>query len=452
MGHYTGAEKLYETQRMLRAWGRRKLPNRGVDRIYENLMRNIGITKQLAKQEPVDQVMIGYYNCVAKADREILYACDKGLPLVESWGIANEVIQAMGITTMSSSDIVAAHLPFDDGVSYQHMDDMPLPDDFCTLVRAACYGVSEHIAPTPKAIIGMPIPCDGLAMYNQVIATDSEWSKVPQYQVDGIYGTSPEEYQRFADEYRRIEEWLEGLFPGYKVDYDRLREIVREKNKQYEIWHEYNRLMRAKPAPGFSFKIGCVGWQGTQHLIQGDPEMTAVLQLLLDQTEQTYRAGVSPIGQEKIRICWPDLKPTWFPQLAEWLAKEYGAVVVMDNEGIDPYEPLDDTTPEAMYYSLAKNYVDTTPMVRQSRGEVQFFIDDLVYGVQEMGADCVIWPGHRGHKDQAASSKLVSDMCRQLGVPMLHLNTDLFDHRYTPFENVVRQIAEFFEATGLAQK
>lgn len=450
---YTGLEKVtHEVPHMIHAWSRRRMPNRGIDRNYENMMRDQGIAKQMSEGEQPNLPMAGYYNCAANHEAEIIYAYEQGLPLVETWGIGNELMQAAGIKTMCSADIVATHLPFDEGVAYKGMDNLPLHDDFCSLVRSAVYGVSEHIAPTPRAVIGMPVPCDGLAMYNQVIANDPEWSKVPFYSVDAFYGDSEEEYQKFAAETKHIMEWLEGVFPGYTVDYDYLREIIREKNKQYDIWHEYMQLMRSKPAPGLSFMIGVIGWQGTQHMIQGDPNMTAAMQLLLDQTTQLYKAGVSPIGKEKIRICWPDLKPVWFMPLAEWLAKEYGAVVVCDNEGIDPYEPLDDTTPDKMIYSLSKNYIDNTPMIRQSRGSVKFFMHDLVYGVQEMGADCVIWPGHRGHKDQAASSKLVSDMCKQLGVPLLHLNTDLFDPRYTPLDNVMHQIAEFFEVTGLAQK
>jgi benzoyl-CoA reductase/2-hydroxyglutaryl-CoA dehydratase subunit BcrC/BadD/HgdB len=452
MPQYTGIEKLtHEVPHMLHAWSLRAKPNRGIDRDYENMMRNHGIADTMSKGENANLAMAQYYTCAEKHEAEIIYAYEQGLPLVETWGICNELMQAAGIKTMCSADIVATHLPFDDGVAYKGMDNMVFADDFCSLVRSAVYAVTEHIAPTPRAIVGMPIPCDGLAMYNQVIANDPEWSKVPIYNLDAFYGRSEAEYEQFAQTNKDIMNWLEEIFPGYTVDYDLLREIIREKNKQYEIWHEYNRLMRSKPAPGMSFMMGCLGWQGTQHLIQGDPAMTQALQTLLDQTTALYQAGVSPIGEEKIRVYWPDLKPVWFMPLAEWLAKEYGAVVVCDNEGIDPYEPLDDTTPDKMIFSCAKNYVDTTPMVRQSRGDVKFFMDDLVYGVQEMGADCVIWPGHRGHKDQAASSKMVADMCKQLGVPLLHLNTDLFDPRYTPLENVTRQIGEFFEATGLAK-
>lgn len=40
---------------------------------------------------------------------------------------------------------------------------------------------------------------------------------------------------------------------GAKYDVEKLREVVEETNKQYEIWAEVNELMRASPAPMPSF-------------------------------------------------------------------------------------------------------------------------------------------------------------------------------------------------------
>ena len=63
--------------------------------------------------------------------------------------------------------------------------------------------------------------------------------------------------------------------------------------------------------------------------------------------------------------------------------------------------------------------------------------------------DCVIWPGHMGHKDGSASTGIMREICQELKVPYIHIGLDLFDRRYTTPDECKDKLSKFFSAMGL---
>ena len=288
-------------------------------------------------------------------------------------------------------------------------------------------------------------------MFTQLTKNDPVWGKLPDFQFDAPYYDNDETWKYLADELRRYIAWLETeVCPGHKFDINTFRPILAKQEYIMELWHEFNRLMMCKPAPYSGWRFGDVAWKCTQHIPIGQKKTVALFERMVAETEEKVKNGVGFVPNERIRIYWPDLRPQWSYKLEDWLAKEYGAVVVCDNQSIDPYEPIDLSTEQTIFEGLAKRWLLSTPMVRQSHGGPDVQLQDLIYGVKEFQADCVIWPGHRGHKDQSASANMMRECCRDLGVPLLHLNTDVFDERITPLDKIKQQISEFFENTGLA--
>ncbi len=102
-----------------------------------------------------------------------------------------------------------------------------------------------------------------------------------------------------------------------------------------------------------------------------------------------------------------------------------------------------------MLLGLARRNLAEVPMIRQARGTVDVMIEDITRISRDYACDCVIFPGHAGHKDQSASVAFLREACRDLRLPLLTLSVDLFDPRFTPMGVVRRQISEFFDAHGL---
>ena len=91
-------------------------------------------------------------------------------------------------------------------------------------------------------------------------------------------------------------------------------------------------------------------------------------------------------------------------------------------------------------------------MIRQARGSVDVMIGDITRIAKDYKCDCVIFPGHVGHKDQSASVGFLKEACRDLKLPLLTLTVDNFDPRYTTLDVLKRQISEFFEAHQLGRR
>ena len=322
-----------------------------------------------------------------------------------------------------------------------------LGTDMCTLIRLGISNMQAGRLPLPTAFIGLLSPCDGVDMLHQAIARDKYWRKVPTFCTDPPYSQNDLSIDFHADELRLMVKFIE-KHTGRRLDIDRLREVIKESNKQYELWAEYNELRRAVPCPHSAAK-GAQAWNVSQSFMVGDPRGTEWFQRLIDITEQRVRDGKGNVPDERIRLFWFDIPAVWIPELTEWLKAEWRACIVMDMTGYAPYTLIDTSTEESMFRGLAKRNLCDLPMVRQVRGTADTLVNDIVRVVKDYKIDCVVWPAHMGHKDGAASIGIMRQVCRDLGVPFLALGLDLFDKRYTSIDVLKNRFSEFFSTMGL---
>ena len=121
----------------------------------------------------------------------------------------------------------------------------------------------------------------------------------------------------------------------------------------------------------------------------------------------------------------------------------------MDMFGYTPYTLIDTSTEDSMFKGLAKRALFDAPMMRQYGGAANSFLSDISRIVKDYKIDCVVWPGHMGHKDGAAAVGMMRETCREIGVPFLHIGLDLFDWRYTSVDEIKDRFSKFFTAMGL---
>jgi GTP:adenosylcobinamide-phosphate guanylyltransferase len=88
-------------------------------------------------------------------------------------------------------------------------------------------------------------------------------------------------------------------------------------------------------------------------------------------------------------------------------------------------------------------------MIRQARGVADNFLSDIRRVIKDYKIDCVVWPGHMGHKDGSANVGMMRETCRELGVPFLHIGMDLFNKKYTSVDEIKDKFSQFFTAMGL---
>ncbi len=215
----------------------------GLERIIEyrdRLQAVIGMFKQ-APPEQQNPVLIGLFSLILEGNEKTIDCVENGKPFVSSWyGNAPEIYTSMGIHFINPVFDILAHMNLTKLYDLEQADKiLSLPDDICSLIRLGAYAVQERLLPRPTAVIAMLQPCDGELMLHQSFQNSEAWGGVPIYALDPVYGSTDEDFQYFAGELKRMISFLEDI-SGHKFDVDKLREVVEETNRQYEVWSEYN--------------------------------------------------------------------------------------------------------------------------------------------------------------------------------------------------------------------
>jgi len=332
-------------------------------------------------------------------------------------------------------------------------ENMGIGTDLCTAIRLPIYYIENGLMPVPTAVLGLLYPCDGAPMLHQVLEHNKAWKDVPIYSCDPPYTSDERAVEYFADELRRMADFLQ-KHTGKTLDMKKLVEVCEESNRSYALWQEYNELRRNVPCPHGWGLGGAQAFAISQCFVAGDPRCT-------DWFRQLYKCGELKIREgkgasetegwkERIRLFWFDIMPYgWIFELMPWLENEWGAVIVMDMFSNFPYTLIDTSSEKTIFHGLAKRNLLDAPMIRQARGTAENFSNDIRRIVKDYKIDCVIWPGHMGHKDGAATTGIMRETCRELAVPFLHIGLDLFDRRYTSPDEVRDKVSEYFRGMGL---
>jgi len=422
---------------------------RGIERFTEYTNRIKGIIQQIENSPAPNPVQIALFKLMVEQDESIIDAAVNGKHFLSTWyGNAPEICSAMDIPSFCVVDNLLAHQPFTADLAA--IDANIVPDDMCGLIKLGAYAVDAGLVPTPTGIIAMLEPCDAQSVLHEAWLNCDEWKNVPSFGLDPSYRSTDQDWQYFVGELKRMIQFLENL-TGKKFSYSKLKTVLEETNKQYELYDEYNQLRKAVPCPAGSFQAAQVCWYITQHIKAGHPGATEIIKMLLMDAESRYKQGKGWLEKENSRALWADLAGTVCGQVGEWLEKEHGINVVMDFQSYTPYSHIDTSSEESMLLGVAKRNLNEVPMIRQARGNVDLFVEDVTRIVKDYKIDFVIFPGHVGHKDQSASIAFLREACRDLGVPLLPLTMDIFDPRYLPMDKLTKVFDEFFETHQLGK-
>ena len=422
-----------------------------LERVFEEIATYDAIVQMLeATPNELSHLHLPLARNVLQQHRRTVACVEEGLPLAASYFTnAPEIFTAM--------DIHWFHLiaqSFGGGMENPHMmedlegaDRLAVARDVCTLLRLGLYYLDAGVLPKPTMVVPLLEPCDGVIGLHEAIRRHKEWRDIPTFTPDPPYHNDPRSIAYYADELRRMVAFLEEQ-TGRGLEPDRLREVVEETNKQYALWAEYTELRRSAPCP-HSHILAMACFALVQTAGSGDPAHTRWYRDLVEDAEKRIRENNPEVPGQRIRMLWYDVQPIWFNDLAPWMEQEWGVCVVLCMFSYAPYTTIDTSSPETIFQGLAKRNLVDPPMVRQARGVADNFLSDIERIVRDYRIDCVVLPGHMGHKDGSASISLMRDKCRDIGVPFLYIGCDQFDRRYTTIEEIKDRISSFFRAMDL---
>ena len=430
----------------------------GTERAQEYVDRLTAIVGQMksAPAEAQNPVIIALFEMFIDWNKQKIEAVRNGSPLVCTWyGNIHEVYAGMGILAYNPVVDLMMHLGFTDYADAKKCDSFPLDQNICSLVRYAVYAVHNRLLPRPKAFISMSEPCDGQLMLHQAFHQSDFFKDIPYFQIDPTYGHEDSDFEYVAEQIYDMIAFLE-KHTGAKYVFEDMAKVVEESNKQYRVLKELGDCMKQTPAPLPSFVVPEVCWPLTQHLPAGDPKATHIMEMLLGAAKMNLQNHVAAVPNEQIRVLWPDLDPLWNGPISEWMAKEWGAVVVNSFQGYaDQYHMVDTSDEHKMFFGLARRATAEVPMIRQGRGWVDVFVEDVTNMISSFNCNAVIASGHMGHKDVAGQGAFLKKVCKDMDVPVLSLTSSLFDERYLPFDRMKNDIDNFFSTCGfkrLSQK
>jgi hypothetical protein len=389
------------------------------------------------------------------AKERVVQAVENDEPFIGGYFCnAPEIFTSMGLPwfMVMETPFLAASGPF----ITQDVDgaeEMGLGPDLCTAIRLPIYYIENNMMPIPSCCLGLIYPCDGAPMLHQVIMHNSNWKDVPLYSCDPPYTSDERAVEYFADELREMTVFIE-QHTGAKLEMDNLVEVCERSNQVYSIWQEYMDCRKHVPCPHGWEMGGAQCFAISQCFDVGNPKGVAWFEQLIDVAEDRIKKGIGAVDKEgwkeKVRLFWFDIMPYgWVYEFMPWLEEELGAVIVNDMFGNFPYSLIDTSSEKTIYSSLAQRNLVDAPMIRQARGTAENFANDIRKIVKDFKVDCVVWPGHMGHKDGAATVGIMRETCRDLDVPFLHIGLDLFDKRYTSIDEVKDKVATFLKGMGL---
>jgi len=227
---------------------------------------------------------------------QIINCAEEGKPFIMGYFCAApEIYEAMGLPwyMVMATPFLAASAPYltDD---IDAAEAMGLGTDWCTACRLSLYYIEAGLTPKPSALIGLIHPCDAGNMLHQAVARNQNWRDVPVFSLDPPYFENDRGIDYYASEMRRMVGFLEE-HTGHKSDIDRLREVCKESNRQFELWIEYTQLRRAVPCPhGWGMGGGqCFGV--CMCLGVANPRGTAWMKRLVADTEKRVKEGIGPV-------------------------------------------------------------------------------------------------------------------------------------------------------------
>jgi hypothetical protein len=306
-----------------------------------------------------------------------------------------------------------------------------------------------------------PGVCDTNA---NAFAFASSYLEKPCYQLNypqKLHDGRTSRYQ--VDDYQVLIKFLEEQ-TGNKMDYDRLKAVLLEVEKQDTIIADMEDMQMAVPCPVPPLYNMFI--YAGRFICSGLPEYTLALEKMREVVRKNVDAGVcglkSKIEKRRLYLCyidhytvdmafWKWLDDKGISHLGSILSKTFmeGTAYTKDLEG-SAYK-MDTSSEAAMLNSIAQLNA-RLPMVRSIRGpydQPNMWLDETIAVARAYKADCIIYNGTPGCRNTWGMVKPFARDLEKMGYPTFIMYDDAFDDRVESWENTKARLEEFFSVRGL---
>ncbi len=422
----------------------------------ENGLKNMyGIIEMLQGQvefletNPFEEAHLskGMAEYCIKGYEDIVEAIEKGRPMVGGHPhVLPEISISMGLVPVNiyaSSILLQSHGGDEEWTkAIEEAENMGVPTSICSALRATAYIIETGLSPTPDVLISTTHYCDSLPTVFEIVNNHKKWGKIPMFLFDAPYILDARGLDYIATEVERFVLFLEE-HTSRRLDVDRLRDVIEESNKQFLLWHEWQELRRAVPCPHSSVMLAAP-FVMAQLTGAGNPTATDWFRELVVHAEEQVKAKKGHLEDEKVRYMWCDCQGSWTQQMFTRLEQEYNAICIMDFSADCQYMPIDTSSKESMFRGLGYRLTHHVPMHGMWSGPVDRYLDRMVRVAKDHKVECALYPAHVGHKEFGAATGIFRDAFREIGIPFLALDCDIWDSRQNSVDSIVNRVGTFF--------
>jgi len=165
---------------------------------------------------------------------------------------------------------------------------------------------------------------------------------------------------------------------------------------------------------------------------------------VLEIVKKRYKAKKHHGGEEKIRSIWPYMVTYFDMSLCEWLDRELGMSVLFDIFNYNFSDPINTSSDlDVMFYDMAKKGMGW-PMVKQSTDFYYASLENCLQMARDFSADCFIYTQSLACKQFGSFPQLLREaLTEELGIPMLLIEFDVGDKRFTSLKDIKDKIKMF---------
>lgn len=302
--------------------------------------------------------------------------------------------------------------------------------DLCSFHRAGVGASVLRIAPEPAAVVVSSHLCDG---GKHSLFHISKHYNCPFYILDVPYTYSAEAVSRLGRQIEEISRSLEREVPGLSREH--MVEAFANSNAARDCYLDLCKVRRNIPSP----------WRGREALNYvvlflwswGSPWLPKFYRALAGHAGSIIESRHYPVADEKLRLCWLNLRPYYSQRLFDYLEEERQVSIAFEEFSYMYWDPLD---PESPYKSLAKKI-----MANPGWGPIERRLEVISRIIQEFSIDGVVQFAQWGCRQYGGSASILSDYLKKQEIPFLNLDGDGVDVRNSGEAQSITRLGAFIE-------
>lgn len=319
-----------------------------------------------------------------------------------------------------------------------------VPDSLCA---ANALAIGSFINPglRPHVVVNNTIgSCNPNATAHAFLAN---YVGIPQLAWEKPAENSPKArdvwYERLKVLMRQLEE-----LSGEKLDEGRMRYVLENCEKAWELWWELGELKKLKPCPIPNVFNMCA--DATRLALWGTEEGVELMQIIVDAAKARAKNGTFT-APEVARVWWSYIYYyTDFYGMWNWF--EDRGVTFLGQIISLYYQPeWDVSSMDSMMRVLSETAFDYTMTRQMGSGMTSDqWLDDTEQCMRDVDADAAIYCGYHACKHASGGSAYFRrEIGKRLKVPVLNLQGDTFDKRMSPASYWQEEIVNFLNSVVL---